>query len=235
MKVIPHMHDFICELPAAAREEFCELSMIREIKGGCTLYRQGDSSDSIYQLVDGKVKLCNYTQDGKESTAGEFQPGDCFGEMGFIDGMPRISHAVATETSHIRVMNKEAFEKWCVSHPEVYQSLTLMLCRRVRYLYTLREEASELTLNQRVALTILRMSLSRASDHGSREMYIAMSQEELGRILGVSRQSINKELKALANQGFIQLRYGRIYIEDMQRLTVHHEHLLSTEPITPGY
>lgn len=235
MKVIPHMHAFVSELPTEAQEVFMQLSTARRVARGEAVYRQGDAPNEIYKIIEGCIKLCNYSLEGKEVIAGELREGDCFGEMGVLDGLPRVSCAIATQDTVIRVLSRERFEELVAAHPEVMRRLATMLCRRVRYLYALNEEASELTLHQRVARTVLRMAYSRSSDPSGREVYIAISQEELGQMLGASRQSVNKELKSLQSEGSIELRYGRIYIRDFDKLKAQYEYLLGTEQITPGY
>ena len=235
MKVIPHMHAFVSELSAEAQAAFMALSIVRHLGKGEAVYRQGDQPEEIYRIVEGGVKLCNYSLDGKEVTAGELRPNDCFGEMGVLDELPRVSCAVATRDSVIRVLSRERFEELVDRYPEVMRKLAVMMCRRVRFLYALNEEAVELTLHQRVARTVLRMAYSCGPDHARREVYIAISQEELGQMLGASRQSVNKELKRLQAEHTIDLRYGRIYIRDFSGLKERYEYLLGTEQITPGY
>jgi CRP-like cAMP-binding protein len=235
MKVIQHMHDFVSELSPEARARFEALCTQRAVSKGEAVYRQGDAPNELYQVAEGAVKICNFSLEGREVVTGQFQPGDCFGEMGLIDGLPRVSHAIASRDTVLRVLSKARFDELTREFPAVDRQLALMLCRRVRYLYALNEEASELSLNQRVARTVLRMAYSRASPNVERELYISISQEEMGQMLGASRQSINKELKALAADGTIELRYGRIYIRDLERLKDQYEYLLGLEPITPGY
>lgn len=235
MQVIPHMHAFVSELSPEARQAFEDLCTLRKLGKGEAVYRQGDEPNEMYQLVEGRVRLCNFTLEGREVVTGEFQPGDCFGEMGMIDGLTRVSHVIACCDSVVRVLNRPGFDELTAAYPEVDRKIALMLCHRVRYLYSLNEEASELSLHQRVARCILRMAYTRQSGNTERELYIAMSQEELGQMLGASRQSVNKELKALVCEGTIELRYGRIYILDLEQLKDQYEYLLGTEPITPGY
>ena len=235
MKVIQHMHDFASGLSPAARAKFESLCVQRRVGKGEAVYRQGEDSTELFQVVEGAVKICNFSLEGREVITGEFQPGDCFGEMGRIDGLPRLSHAIASKETVLRVLNKPRFDELTHAFPEVDRQLALMLCRRVRYLYSLNEEAAELSLHQRVARTVLRMAYSRSAPRIDAELYITISQEEMGQMLGASRQSINKELRTLAADGTIELRYGRIYIRDLERLKTQYESLLGMEPITPGY
>lgn len=77
---------------------------------------------------------------------GEFRPGDSFGDMGIIDGLPRVSHAVAAKNSRGSVVSKQDFENLCDEYPEIYHQLTRMMCRRVRFLYSLNEDSVGLKL-----------------------------------------------------------------------------------------
>ena len=106
MKVIPHMHDFVSTLSPAAQEKFESLCVQRQIDKGETVYRQGDDPTELYQVVEGAVKICNFSLEGREVITGQFQPGDCFGEMGLIDGLPRVSHAIASMNTVLRVLPK---------------------------------------------------------------------------------------------------------------------------------
>lgn len=235
MRVIPHMHNFVSELSPHAQEAFAQLCSQRRVGAGEAIYRQGDTSLELYQVVEGAVKICNFSLDGREMVTGEFQPGDCFGEIGLIDGLSRVSHAIASRDSLLRVLGKAQFDEFTARFPEVDRCIAVMLCRRVRFLYALNEEASGLSLHQRVARSVHRLAYSWGAQDPSRERYIRISQEELGQMLGASRQSINKELRALAAKGAVELRYGRIYIRDLNCLADQYEYLLGTEQITPGY
>lgn len=235
LKQIPHFHDFIAGLPTPVREELERLSSVRAVDKDQAIYRQGDPAAEMYQLIEGAVKMCNYTADGKEVVTGSFRAGDCFGEMGLIDGLPRISHAIAIEPATLRVLPAAHFNELYRKYPEISQQLNLMLCRRVRLLYALSEEASSLNLHQRLARALHRLSCS----HGFRDqhdaLYIGTSHEELGKMLGASRQSISKELKALEGEGVIALRYGKIYILDVPSLNDKYEDLMGMEQIAAVY
>lgn len=235
MKPIAHLHDFIGGLPLSVREAIEKRSHPRLVQRGTAIYRQGDDATELYRLEEGGVKLCNYTADGKEFVTGAFRPGDCFGEMGLIDGMPRLSNAVATRDSRLLVLGKQHFDQLYREHPEISRQLNLMLCRRLRMVYALGEEAHSLNLGERLALSICRLVYSHGfrDEHGAR--YIGSSHEELSRMLGASRQSISKELKLLEAEGAIELRYGKIYVKDLASLNARYENLVGVEQITATY
>lgn len=235
MKTIPHMHDYFSELPEPVRLDVESRSRQRKVCKGDAVYRQGEVPTEMYQLITGGVKLCTYSMDGREFIAAEFRPGDCVGEMGLIDGLPRVSHAIATADSLLRVLRKEDFDYLVQTHPAFSQQVMLTLCRRLRWAYGLNAESSGLSLKQRLALHLFRL----AQSHGNRDeeggLYIGISQEELGRMLGASRQTVNKELKVLTEEGCVDLRYGKIYVIDPQGMCEKYELLLGAEQITAAY
>ncbi len=229
------MHNFLNELPEPVSAEVERRSRLRRVAGGEVIYSQGDAPSELYQVLSGSIKLCNYSVDGREFLAGEFRAGDCFGEMGLIDGLPRVSHAVAVHDTSLRVLGRQDFDELNRAFPEFSRQVMLMLCRRVRFLYGLQAEASGLSLHQRLARTLCRLAYSQGARDGAGELYVVISQEELGRMLGVSRQTINKELKTLVEEGAIDLRYGKIQLTDLDGLRERYESLMGSEQITPGY
>lgn len=235
MKTILNLHNFIDELPAAVRAALRQRAVVRELALGEPVYRQGDEATEMYQLLTGSVKTCNYSLDGKEVITGQFKPGDCFGEMGLIDNLPRLSDTLATSSSQVLVIARAVFEDFYQRYPEFSQQLNVMLCRRVRMLYTQVEDSQLLNLHQRLARTLQRLAYSHGDRDDSGQLCIDMSHEELGRLLGASRQSVSKELKNLEREGCIAIRYGKIHVVDLASLASKYESLLGVEPLTAVY
>ena len=207
----------------------------RVIAKGEAVYRQGEPSTEIYRLVSGAVKLCSYSVEGREFVASGFRAGDCFGEMGVIDGLPRVSHAEATEDCVLNVLSKTEFDRFVKKYPEFSQQVMVMLCRRLRFAYAVNAETSGLALHQRLALHLYRLAYSQGSPTKDGEFVINISQEELGRMLGASRQTVNKELKKLVSEGSVDLRYGKIYVTDLECIRSNYEYLMGAEQIAATY
>lgn len=235
MKPVLHLHNYISGLPDPIRQDFESRCHQRRFTKDEVVYSQGDTPTSMYQLVRGGVKLSNYSLEGREFIAGELREGDCFGEMGLIDGLPRVSHAVATCDTELRALSKRDFDSLNLLYPEFSRQMMLILCRRVRYLYSLNAEASGLGLRERLALCLCRLAYSHGHRNENNEICVAISQEELGRMLGASRQTINKELNVLAGQAGVELRYGKIYLTDLAGLEQNYGYLLGEEHITATY
>lgn len=235
MRTIPHMHDFFSGLPEPVKEEWERLSNVRKLGKSETVYHRGDQPTELYRLLEGAVKLCNYSLDGGEVVAGELRTGDCFGEMGLIDGLPRVSHAVASMESRISVLSAQNFSMLRDKYREIDRQLSLILCRRVRFLYSLYDDAVGLKLHERLARVIHRLAYSHGHQREQHETYIEISHEELSKMLGASRQSVSKELKALERDGDIKLRYGRIYVCDLGLLGDKYERDIGVEQYSAFY
>jgi len=236
MLKIHHLHNWLSPLPQVIREEIQQLMTTRELADGETLFSQGDSSDEMYQVEEGRIKNCNYSYDGKEAVISTLYSGDSIGEMSVIDGLPRVANAVSVGLSKVRVLSKKHFDALSLKHPEINRQLTIMLSHRMRMFFAMTEDSLLLTLRQRLARYIHRSAVSHSSntDDGI-TLLLSVSQEELSKTLGTSRQSVGKELKRLAKEGSIEMRYGKIYVKDCAILARVYDHLIEKEQLTADY
>ena len=116
---------------------------------------------------------------------------------------------MADGPTQVLVVPREALLVWLDVHPAMWRELARLACRKLRVLFVAVEELAQLPLEERVWR---RLQLV-ARGYGSRDAprrRIRLSQEVLAQMLGVSRQSINKALKALEAGGRLRLHYGEI-------------------------
>lgn len=235
MKTIPNLHDFIHLLPEPIQDEIRRLSFERSLRKGETLYCKGDPSLELYRLIEGAVKLCIYSRDGREHVVGELLPGDCLGEMGLLDGMPRGTHAVASKDSRISILGKRHFDDLYDRHPSISRQLNVMLCRRLRFAFTLNEDNFGLRLRDRLARALHRLAYSHGQLDEQDRTCIKISHDALSKMVGASRQTVSTELKNLEREGSIQLQYGKILIRDLKTFGDLHEFAAGVEQVTPLY
>jgi CRP-like cAMP-binding protein len=235
MKAIPYMHDFFGELPEEIQREIHSKSVERKVASGQTVYAKDDASTEMYRIVEGSIKLCNYSYEGDEMITGHFRVGDCFGEMGLIDGLPRVSHAVAAQETNLSVLSGNEFDRLRDTYSEINRAINIVLCRRVRFLYSLNEESAGLKLIVRLARVLHRLAYSHGAAGENGNLDIKISHEELSKMLGASRQSVSKELKILEKEGEIDLQYGKICIPNLERLSNKYETAIGIQQVTALY
>lgn len=227
------MHDFIAGLPQAAIDAFHQYSHERSYAAGATIYCQGDAPTEMFQVLSGGVGLYNYSVNGKEILTSHFLAGDCFGEMGLIDGQPRVSHARTVQATRVRVLPKSAFDRLLKQYPEFAQTLLLGMCQRLRYAYWQTVEGNGYaSLEERLALTLVRLAHSKGVMNSEDRSYLSMSQDELARLLGSSRQTINKTLQIMVERGYVEVQYAKIYFRDIEAMRRDYAYIMGPEQVT---
>lgn len=207
----------------------------RRFSNGETIYSVGDQADDCYRISRGMVELRNYTYAGKQIVMVELREGDCFGEAGVIDSHPRYNTAVSIGETALHVLPKKAFNALYAQHPEIARALNRSYCYQLRHVYSIAEDASVLTLKDRLISLIARLATSRGVQLNGATVLEDTSHERLANMLGATRQAVSRELKALENDGLLQLHYGRAHIPDLKILIARYEQMMSGELIVPEY
>jgi CRP-like cAMP-binding protein len=232
---ILHLHDFLTDLPVAIREEIYAATHFRQVAAEEFVYQQGHSPDFMAQVIDGEVKLCIYSAEGREIITASFRNGDCFGELGLIDGLPRMTSAVAVVPTKLRVLRASSFQFFYQKYPELSRAINLFMSRHVRLLYEFSEEAKSLNLRQKLGRMLCRLGHSHGSATDEGGVMLATSHEELSKLLGASRQSVSKELKALEREGVIAIRYNKLLIHSLAALEEEFSALVSSAAFVASY
>ncbi|GAA6152360.1 Crp/Fnr family transcriptional regulator [Pseudoteredinibacter isoporae] len=207
--------NWIAQLPAAVEAEVRAALKPRPIQAGETIYRFGEEADAIYQVTSGSVQTSNVTAEGKEILLHIMQPGECFGEIGIIEGSLRAQNAEAREDGELAAMNKKEFNELRKRHPEINEAILQMQCTRLRMVFMFIEDSALRPLRQRLARRLVLMATMMGAQKGEQIFIkLTLSQEELGKMLGASRQSINKELSYLEKEGIVDKSRDGICILD---------------------
>jgi CRP/FNR family cyclic AMP-dependent transcriptional regulator len=187
------------------------------IRAGEMLYRQGDAPSGFIGVASGTFKVSTLREDGKEGILAVMEAGNWFGEISLFDGMARPHDVTALEAAEVIVVGFTAFERLLES-PAFARAMSLLLARRVRLLYGLVEDAMLRSMRTRVARRLLALAHGDATLSSDTRLEVPVSQEALAMMLGITRQTLSKELKTLARDGVLRLAYGRIEIASAQAL-----------------
>ncbi|WP_374412371.1 Crp/Fnr family transcriptional regulator [Hydrogenophaga sp.] len=193
----------------ALRDELLRLGRMRKLATGESLFARGGEAEGLCCVVAGALRIGSLNAEGDSALLAYLEPYQWFGEISLIDGLPRTHDAVADTPSQVLVVPREALLAWLDAHPALWRELGKLACRKLRVIFVAIEELGQLPLEERVWR---RLQLV-AQGYGSRDAprrRIRLAQEVLAQMLGVSRQSINKALKALEAGGRLRLHYGEI-------------------------
>ncbi len=207
-------------LPAAAIERMAALASRRVYHKGAVIFSQGDPGDALFGVASGRVRVSASAAGGREVFLNIMEPGDAFGEIAVIDGLPRTAGATALDQTTLIVLKRKDFLALLEREPRLAIHLLELLCARLRWTSELVEESAFLSGTARLAKRLLILASLHGRPRGRNEktMELRISQSDLAHFLGVSRQIVNQHLGEWCKAGWVDLGRARIVIEDPDAL-----------------
>ena len=193
-----------------------ESELIR-VRPGEMLFRQGDPPGNLYAVVTGNIKMSTVNADGKEAILAVLESGNWFGEMSLIDNEPRSHDATAVGEVELLVLPRPAFNLLMKSHVFAL-TIARLMAARMRMLYGLVEDATMRSTRARIAQRLLLLAKGDATMSAKLRPRLLVSQESLAMMLGITRQTLSKELKVLVEQQAIHLGYAYIEVVSESKL-----------------
>ncbi len=176
-----------------------------------TIFRRGESETDLMIVVSGRVKLSATSADGQELVANIVQRGHIFGEIAVIDGKPRSYDATVLEESEILIVKRQDLIPFLEKRSDICLRFMSALCERLRRSEALVQDAVFLRAGGRLARQLLRLAESHGRKDGEAILIdLALSQGDLASLVGMTRESINKQLCDLRRAGIIWFK-GRNY------------------------
>ena len=202
-------------LPPAERRELLAASERLRLPAGAMLFRQGDAvpagGGAFFGLVRGAIKVSSLREDGKEAILAVLEPGNWFGEISLIDHRPRTHDATAMAEAEVLVLPGAGFDA-LMQRAAFAQAICALLAARTRSLYGVLEDATLRSTRARIARRLLLLSHGDATLAADARRVVPVSQESLAMMLGITRQTLSKELRALVASGAVALGYRQIEI-----------------------
>ncbi len=205
-------------------ERLSSLSVTKQLGRRETLFNRGDEGDALYAVIDGLVRIWVGSDSGKELTFSMMEPGDVFGEIALLDGLPRTANATAQEATQLLVIQRSAFLSVLENDAKLGRHIIELLCERLRLKTDLLSDFAFAELPVRLARKLNDLVTAHAEiDGNSARLGKRFSQTELAQMLGVSREAINKQLSAWSQKGIVSTEEGGLSIIDLGRLRAQAE------------
>lgn len=205
--------------------------MPRTFERDATIYLRGDEALGLYGIASGRVRFSAASMEGKEVVLDYAAAGQWFGEIGLFDAGPRVVDAFAAEATELLLLRRTDLLGVCRDEPELPFRFLELFSRRIRTAEDIIVDASFLSLPARLAKKLLALASEGAlsvaepvgrgaatPSRGPAGLSLRISQDELGRLTGVTRESAGKQLKAWEREGLVALEYGRIVVRDAAAL-----------------
>lgn len=191
----------------------------RRFRRNEVIFHQGDLGDSLQVVASGGVKILLPSAEGEEAIIASLKPGDFFGELALLDGSPRSTTATALEPTETLALPRDRFLALLEDDPHLVRALLQALATELRRLTGHVEELHFLDLSGRLSMRLAR--LARASDpnaQGRVELDWPFTQSDLAAMIGGTRQSVNKLLSGLVDDGLVTIERETLVIDDLAEL-----------------
>ncbi len=203
-------------LDARERERIEAAALLRSIAPGGYLCRKGEGVDHWIGVVEGLVKMTSASAEGKPTTFTGIRDGGWFGEGSLLKDEPRRYDIVALRATVACYIPRAIFMELIDSSVAFNRFLLLQLNERLSQFIAMVEHDRLLGPDARLARTLAWLfNPLLYPDVGPT---LALSQEEIGQLIGVSRQRANQALKRLEAAGLIAVEYGRVRVRSLDGL-----------------
>jgi CRP-like cAMP-binding protein len=183
------------------------------------LFRKGDPGTHMVVVVRGRVKVCTHSEDGKELVLNLINAGEVVGEIALLDGSDRTADAVTLTDSDLLILERRDLIPFLQRHPDACMRLFAVLCARLRKTSELLEEALFLEGSSRLAKRLVHLAeIFGKPVPGGVRIDIPLSQQQLGNMVGMSRESMNKQLKQWRHDHLIRIEDGRYVLTNLDAL-----------------
>ncbi|WP_113700734.1 Crp/Fnr family transcriptional regulator [Nonomuraea lactucae] len=213
----PEAGEFLSMLTPDEVEALRAAGRPRRWERGTTVMTEGDTSDWVLVLTEGRVKVSSHTSSGTEVVLAVRGPGGLLGEMSAIDGSPRSATVTALEP--IAGVVVRDFPAFLQNHGRVAVLLMRLVTGRLRDADRKRIEYGAFDTTGRVATRLLELAERYGEKtNGGVRVTLPLSQDELAGWTGASREAVSKALRTLRDRGLIETGRRRVVIHDMEGL-----------------
>jgi CRP/FNR family transcriptional regulator/CRP/FNR family cyclic AMP-dependent transcriptional regulator len=201
--------------------QLAEVAQRRSFKRGEVIFHKGDAGSSLYMIVQGQVKIVLPSDSGEEALLAVLDADDFFGELSLIDEQPRSATVVATEPTETLVLHRADFLKFISNSPGLAVDMLRILAQRLRETDEFIEDAVFLDVPGRLAKKLLELAAAYGRETPAGTMIgMRLTQQELATMVGATRESVNKHLRAYRSRGYIDIDRQRIIVlrpKELQR------------------
>jgi len=214
---------WFAQLPPAFAQALLRMAKVRTLRTGEVLFLRDSPPCGLYAVVSGSIRISG--QSGKDDEAREallvvLTPPQWFGEITVFDGSTRTHHAHAAEPSTLLQVPQAELRDWLQEHPQHWRDLAVLMADKLRLAFLTMEEQTVLSAPLRLARRLVGMAEGYGvqSPGGGTRRVLAVTQQELALMIGVSRQTTNQILKEMELRGILRVQRGGLEILNLAGL-----------------
>lgn len=207
-------------LSESALEALSAHALVRSYPRGQIIFMQGDRGDALYLVISGRLKVYVQSERGDEMVLVTLGPPSTFGELALVDGEPRSATVEVVEACRLLVLERDPVRKLMREDPDVDDAFLRSLGALVRRLTDLAGDLVFLDLHGRVAKLLVGFCDEQEAfgDAHPWILDLALTQTDLARMVGGTRQSVNQILRSFEARGYLEMDRRRITLKKIDIL-----------------
>jgi CRP/FNR family transcriptional regulator, cyclic AMP receptor protein len=210
--------EWFAKLEPAFQQAILESSRMLVLTAGRPVFLRDDPSDGVYCLVSGAVRFGAVTPSGRESIVALVEAAEWFGEIALFDGGLRTHDVWAEVASTLLHLPLRHLMRILADDPSRWRQMGQLLVRKLRVALSLLEDMALEPPRVRLARCLINLSEGYGRRRAAPSHRVRVSQERLGMMLSLSRQTVNELLQQLELEAIIHCQRGGVCILDASQL-----------------
>lgn len=192
----------------------------RTYKKGQVICFEGDISDRLYIISNGKIKVYKYSKDGNEQILYILSEGDFIGDLSLLKKEGFKFNAEALEDVDVCTLSKNDFDDILKRNPEIALKILEIVHDRIVKLEDLIQSLNISDIETRIAKFLLGLVNEFGIEKKDEiELTLPLSREDMSNYIGVTRETISRKLSSMQKDGIIELVGNKkIIIKDKKNL-----------------
>ncbi len=197
------------DLPGPLQSAFLRQSTLKRCDERCEILAQGGESPGIFMIVDGHVEISYSDEDGNVSVLHVAGSGEVVGEVEAIAEKPCAASCVAVPDTRLLLFPKSGLAPY-LGEPSFTRSLVTILYHRLMRDNEVKSLGDYGSVDLRLRMYLWQMSGSVST--------LNVSQDYLATVVGCTRETVNRRLRQLRDEGVIELERGLLRVVDRAAL-----------------
>jgi len=205
-------------LPQSTRERYEHACSWRRYKREEQIIDRLSDTHDVFFVVEGSVRIVNFSLSGREVAFGDLHAGEFFGELAAVDGKPRSASAVATSSTLLAIMPPDIFRSMMAEHPPIALAIMRRLAKIVRVATGRIMDLSTLGAYDRVCAELLRMARPSLKPDGTARIKPIPNHSDIASRVSTARETVARVLADLSRQNLVTRESDALFVRNFAGL-----------------
>ncbi len=209
---------FFCDLPKPTMKAFQAIKFTIAYPAGATLFVEGQVCRGIYILCRGRVKLSASSRGGQTLIFKIAQPGEVLGLNATVAGIPHETTAETGQPCQLNFVKADDFLKFLAGHADACMHAATHLSHECQQAYHQLRSFVVTSAPERIARLMLDWSHDDSGMARSHGIKVALTHDEIGQIIGMSRETVTRTLATFRKQRIAELHGSNLLIQNLPEI-----------------